>query len=139
MKRERDFTPADHLDFLLSPAYDGMSLHPEHLADLLKSGLTDATIARQKIRSIPPSMINQLAGFRVPPAVTSAYIGVKPMARSKTSGVVSEAVQAAWKRRRGSSGGQERGREGRRRDHASPANRRVPCDGGDPRGLPGPR
>lgn len=62
-----------HLEFLLSSVYDRSELHPEHLADLRKSGLTDATIATQKIRTIPPSLIDQLAGFRVPAAVTSAY------------------------------------------------------------------
>lgn len=62
-----------HLDFLLSAVYDSMTLHAEHLADLRKSGLTDETIAGQKIRTVPPHMIDQLLGF---PAlsVRSAYI-----------------------------------------------------------------
>jgi hypothetical protein len=61
-----------HLEHLLSPAYGG-SLAPEHRADLQKSGLTDDTIAKQKIRSIPPAMFGQLLGFDVP-KVTSAYL-----------------------------------------------------------------
>jgi hypothetical protein len=62
-----------HLDFLLSVPYDRDPLAPEHLADLRKSGLTDATIAMQKIRSVPPHMIDQLLGFPTP-KVISAYI-----------------------------------------------------------------
>lgn len=62
-----------HLDFLLSPIYDRDALAPEHLADLGKSGLTHATIQRQKIRSIPPNMIPQLLGFDLP-ATRSAYL-----------------------------------------------------------------
>lgn len=62
-----------HLDFLLSIAFDDMTLHPEHRADLAKSGITEATRRLQKIRTIPPHMIDQLAGFRVPAVVTSAY------------------------------------------------------------------
>jgi hypothetical protein len=62
-----------HLDFLLSAVYDSAGLHPDHLADLRKSGLTDDTIARHKIRSVPPDMIDGLLGFRAA-AVKSAYI-----------------------------------------------------------------
>lgn len=62
-----------HLDFLLSPFYDATELHPEHLADLRRSGLTDETLTRQKIRSVPPHMIAQLLGFDFP-AVRSAYL-----------------------------------------------------------------
>jgi hypothetical protein len=61
------------LDFLLSSVYDGTSLHSEHLADLRKSGLTDETITTQKIRTIPPHMINQLLGFEAP-KVRHAYL-----------------------------------------------------------------
>jgi hypothetical protein len=61
------------LDFLLSAIYDGSTLHPEHLADLRKSGLTDETIALQKIRTIPPHMIDQLLGFETP-KVRHAYL-----------------------------------------------------------------
>lgn len=67
-----NYAPADHLDFLLSPAYDGF-LVLEHLADLRKSGLTDETIRLQKIRTVPPAMIEPLLGFPAP-KVTSAYL-----------------------------------------------------------------
>lgn len=50
------------LAFLLSPVYAG-ALAPEHLADLRNSGLTDETIRRQFIRSVPPHMIAGLLGF----------------------------------------------------------------------------
>src|SRR5215831_14247018 len=62
-----------HLDFLLSALYESAQLHPLHLADLRKSGLTDATIRQQKIRTVPPHMIDHLLGFSVP-GVTSAYL-----------------------------------------------------------------
>ena len=62
-----------HLDFLLSAVYDRADLHPEHLADLRKSGIGDGTIAIQKIRTIPPHMIDQLLGFPKP-KVVSAYL-----------------------------------------------------------------
>lgn len=62
-----------HLELLLSKVYDG-ALAPEHRADLGKSALTSETIALQKIRSIPPSMLDRLAGFKVPTALTSAYV-----------------------------------------------------------------
>ena len=61
------------LDFLLSVIYDNSSLHPDHLADLRRSGLSDETIARHKFRSVPPSMIPQLLGFDIP-AVRSALL-----------------------------------------------------------------
>jgi hypothetical protein len=61
-----------HLDFLLSRLYDDF-LAPEHRADLHKSSLTDETIAWQKIRSIPPHMIDLLLGFATP-KVVSAYL-----------------------------------------------------------------
>ena len=43
-----------------------MISHPKHLADLQKSGLTDATIALAKIESIRPDRIDKELGFRVP-------------------------------------------------------------------------
>ncbi|MGH7342842.1 MAG: DUF3854 domain-containing protein [Candidatus Rokuibacteriota bacterium] len=52
-----------HLAFLLSSIYDTASLHPEHTADLAKSGLTQQMIALQKIRTVPPNMIDALLGF----------------------------------------------------------------------------
>lgn len=63
----------DHLDFLLSSVYDRSELHPEHLADLRKSGLTDETIAMHKFRTVPPAMIDPLLGFRAP-TVRHAYL-----------------------------------------------------------------
>jgi hypothetical protein len=62
-----------HLEFLLCTVYDRSAPHPEHLADWRKSGLTDETIARQKLRSVPPDMIDRLLGFRAS-AVRSAYL-----------------------------------------------------------------
>jgi hypothetical protein len=62
-----------HLDFLLSALFDAASLHPLHLADLRRSGLTDATISQQKIRTVPPHMIDALLGFPAP-CVKSAYV-----------------------------------------------------------------
>lgn len=54
-----------HLDFLLSAVYDNSELHPEHAGDFQKSGIWPATITLHKIRSIPPAMIDPLAGFPV--------------------------------------------------------------------------
>jgi hypothetical protein len=62
-----------HLDFLLSSIYDGSPLHPDHLADLRRSGLTDQTITAQKIRTVPPNMIDALLGFPAP-KVQHAYV-----------------------------------------------------------------
>ena len=63
-----------HLEFLLSSAYDRRDLHPEHLADLRKSGLSDETIRDHKIRTVPPlDMIDALLGYRAP-NVKSAYL-----------------------------------------------------------------
>jgi uncharacterized protein DUF3854 len=61
-----------HLELLLSAVYDG-AVAPAHQADLHQSSLTDDTIARQKIRSIPPAMIARLLGFESPQA-RSAYL-----------------------------------------------------------------
>lgn len=63
-----------HLSLLLSCIYDSDRVdHPGHLADLRKSGLTDATIRAQKITDVPPGMIDQLLGLPTP-KVTSAYL-----------------------------------------------------------------
>lgn len=62
-----------HLDFLLSALYDDTELHPEHLTDLRRSAMSDATIARQKIRTVPPHMIDLLLGFSSPD-VQHAYL-----------------------------------------------------------------
>jgi hypothetical protein len=61
-----------HLQLLLSPVYDG-ALAPAHREDLDKSGLSEATVAQQYIRSVPPAMIGPLLGFDVRD-VTSAYV-----------------------------------------------------------------
>jgi hypothetical protein len=59
-------------DFLMTCLYDH-ALHPDHRADLRKSGLTDETITLQKIRTMPPSMIGPILGFETP-KVVSAYL-----------------------------------------------------------------
>jgi Domain of unknown function (DUF3854) len=51
-----------HLDFLLSPMFDGL-LHPEARADLGKSAIAHATIETHKIRTVPPTMYRALLGF----------------------------------------------------------------------------
>jgi hypothetical protein len=50
---------------------DMQSLHPDHLSDLRKSGLSDATIEEARINSVPPGLIGQRIGFD-PPQVESA-------------------------------------------------------------------
>ena len=60
------------LSFLLSNAFHG-DLHPEHRADLRKSGLTDPTIHLQRIRSVPPAMIGRLLAFDMP-SIRSAMV-----------------------------------------------------------------
>jgi Domain of unknown function (DUF3854) len=60
------------LDFLLSRLYDEC-LAPEHRTDLHKSSLTDETIALQKVRTVPPHMIDQLLRFEAP-KVQHAYL-----------------------------------------------------------------
>jgi hypothetical protein len=62
-----------HQRFLLGAAFDGMPLAGEHLADLRKSGLTDETLRAHRIRTVPPSMIGQIAGFHLR-NVKSAYL-----------------------------------------------------------------
>jgi len=62
-----------HLDFLLSAVYEG-NLHPDHRADLVKSGITNESRVAQGIRSVPPSAFDRLLGFRVPSAVTSLML-----------------------------------------------------------------
>jgi uncharacterized protein DUF3854 len=60
------------LSFLMSDAFPG-ALHPEHRADLRKSGLTDETIRLQRIRSVPPATIGRLLGFDLP-SIRSAML-----------------------------------------------------------------
>ncbi len=61
-----------YLSFLVSRAYPA-DLAPEHRADLRRSGLTDETVARQRLCSLPPSMIAPLLGFDIA-AVRSAML-----------------------------------------------------------------
>ena len=61
-----------HLEMLLSNVYPG-SLAKVHRDDLKKYPISDATIAQQKIRSVPPNMIQHLLGFD-PPGVVSAML-----------------------------------------------------------------
>src|SRR5882724_2066903 len=61
------------LEFLISAVFERDPLHPEHLADLRHSGLTDATIALHRIRSVPPAMIGPLLGFDLA-AIRSAML-----------------------------------------------------------------
>lgn len=42
------------------------SLHPDHLQDLRRSGLSDETILEAGIRSVPPNEIRQRLGFDIP-------------------------------------------------------------------------
>src|SRR5262245_2432369 len=60
------------LGFLLSDVYAG-ALARDHREDCAASGLTDATIRTQRIRSVPPDMIDPLLGFPTP-KVVSAYL-----------------------------------------------------------------
>ena len=64
--------PLEFLAFLLSSVYDN-SLDSQHRADLHRSGLSDNTIERQCIRTVPPDMIEPLLGFSAP-LVRSAYV-----------------------------------------------------------------
>jgi hypothetical protein len=47
-----------------------MSLHPTHLTDLRKSGLTDQTISDAHLRSVPPYQIRKVLGFDLPGLVS---------------------------------------------------------------------
>lgn len=55
-----------HLEFLLSCLFDRDPLASNHLEDLRRSGLTEATIQLHRFRSVPPGMIDQLLGFDIP-------------------------------------------------------------------------
>ena len=46
--------------------FDLISHHPDHLADLRKSGLSDETIKKADIYSVPPRDINKKLGFNAP-------------------------------------------------------------------------
>jgi hypothetical protein len=60
------------LEFLIGPVFEG-NLHPDHRADLAKSGIREHTRQVQKIRSVPPGMIAQFLHFD-PQGVTSAML-----------------------------------------------------------------
>lgn len=49
-----------------------LDLHPDHIADLKKSGLSDETILKADIKSVPPDMINKKLGFNISD-LTSCY------------------------------------------------------------------
>jgi len=72
VKPSKVYAPHEHFDFLMSCLFDGV-LAEDHRVDLHQSGLTDATIGVQKIRSVPPAMIDPLLGFRAT-TVRSAYV-----------------------------------------------------------------
>lgn len=57
-----------------------LSLHPLHLEDLKRSGLSDETILRAGIRSVPPAEIKKLLGFE-PQKLISAYLIPYPNTR----------------------------------------------------------
>jgi putative DNA primase/helicase len=52
----------------------GLSLHPDHLADLRCSGLSDETIAAAGIRSLAPAELPRYLGQRLAAKVRSAYL-----------------------------------------------------------------
>lgn len=49
------------------------SVHPDHLADLRKSGLSDETIILHRIKSVRPKDINKKVGYDIP-GLISAYV-----------------------------------------------------------------
>lgn len=51
---------------------NGNKLHPSHIADLKKSELSDETILKAGIKSVPPDMINKKLGFNISD-LTSCY------------------------------------------------------------------
>jgi len=61
-----------------------MSLHPEHKADLRKSGLSDEMISKAGIRSVPPDQINKIMGWDAPVTMLAfPYLGADGFARHK--------------------------------------------------------
>jgi Domain of unknown function (DUF3854)/Protein of unknown function (DUF3631) len=51
-----------------------LALHPDHLADLRRSGLTDATISAAGIQSLAPADFVGVLGIRLASAITSALL-----------------------------------------------------------------
>jgi hypothetical protein len=89
-----------HLELLLSPLYAAAPLISEHLADLRASGLTDETVAGQKLRTVPPAMLPSLLGFDIP-EVRSAYLIPFPDPRGGWMDHVRMKVFPPYKGRRG--------------------------------------
>src|SRR5215813_10050957 len=89
-----------HLAFLLTTIYDIDPLAPPHRADLVKSGITDETIGLQKIRSVPPHMIDQLLAFPAP-KVDSAMLIPFPDPRGDWMDHVRMKIFPPFKDRRG--------------------------------------
>lgn len=54
------------------------SFHPAHLADLLKSGLSDETIIDHQIKSIRPKDIDKLIGYSIPGLISAYRIPFPP-------------------------------------------------------------
>ena len=50
------------------------SLHPDHLADLRRSGLADETIEAAGIRSVPPTDWTRVLGASLAGSITSAML-----------------------------------------------------------------
>jgi hypothetical protein len=71
-RRPYIYRPEDHLSFLLSPLFDGL-LAPGHRDDLYASALSDETIQRSGIGTVPPDMLRDLVGSRLAAKITSAY------------------------------------------------------------------
>jgi hypothetical protein len=65
--------PRDWFRLLTSSIYDAFPLHPDHLLDLLASGLSGATIEQQGFRTVPADMIRKLLGYSIPLGHT-AYV-----------------------------------------------------------------
>jgi hypothetical protein len=62
----------DNLEAVPREAITLPNFHPDHLADLRKSGLSDETIIEAKIQTVVPRDISKILGWN-PSAVTSCY------------------------------------------------------------------
>jgi hypothetical protein len=65
---------APTLELLLSDLYASAPSVAEHRDDLRRSGLSDETVQRHKLRSVPPAMFDGLLGFRVPAGIRSMML-----------------------------------------------------------------
>jgi hypothetical protein len=63
-----------HVALLVSAAYDGASLDPQHLKDLERSGITPETARAARLRSVPASDIPRVIGARLAALVDSALL-----------------------------------------------------------------